>query len=164
MIGSLYKILPKLLAAILKKVAIGLVSHCQYAFISQRHIQDRVLVVNEDMDYSKRFKKDCLVVKIYFKQAYDCLSWNYLRHTLNTMNFGIKWMNWMETLVFRNSLPILVNGYPTLEFQVIRGLRHGDPFSPFLIILAIEGLVGMMINVVLSSDYKGFSLNENIQF
>lgn len=165
LIRSLYKILSKLLAARLKKVVTGLVSHCQSTFISQRHIQDGVLVVNEIMDYAKRFKKNYLVVKIDFKQAYDCLSWNYLRHILKTMNFGIKkWMNWMETLVFGNSLSILVNGSPNFEFKVSHGFRQGDLISSFLFILATKGIAGMMRSVVLSGDNKGFSLNKTIQF
>lgn len=133
-----------------------LVSQCQSAFISQRHIQDGGLFVNEVMDYTKRFKKDCLVVKIYFKQAYDCISWNYLTHILNSMNFGHKWMKWMEAMVFTNFLSILVNGCSTTEIQVSRGFRQGDHISPFLFILAIDGLTGMMRNVVISKDYKGF--------
>lgn len=80
------------------------------------------------------------------------------------MNFGQKMMNWIETMVFTNTISFLVNGCPTSEFQVSRGLRQGDPLSPFLFILAIEVLSCMMRNVMRSEDYKGFSLNKNIQF
>jgi len=43
---------------------------------------------------------------------------------------------------------ILVNESPTEEFQLKRGLRQGDPLSPFLYLIAVEGLNVMMTEAV----------------
>lgn len=123
-----------------------------------------MLVVSETLDFAKRFNKDCLVLKIDFKQECYYICWDYLRYVLKIMNFGNKWLQWMEAMVFINSLSILVNGCTILEIQVGRGLRQGDLISPFLFILSTEGHSGMVKNVMISGSYNGFSLNENIHF
>ncbi|MCH99815.1 LINE-1 reverse transcriptase like, partial [Trifolium medium] len=45
-------------------------------------------------------------------------------------------------------MSILINGRPTEDFKVERGLRQGDPLSPFLFLIVVEGLAGMMRKAV----------------
>lgn len=64
----------------------------------------------------------------------------------------------MEAMVFSNTLSILVNRCPTAKIQVSRGLRQGGPHSPFLFILATEGLPDMVMNDVRLEIMKVFLL------
>ncbi|PNX98556.1 ribonuclease H, partial [Trifolium pratense] len=59
-----------------------------------------------------------------------------------------KWMCWMRACIFNSSMSVLVNGRPTEDFNVGKGLRQGDPLSPFLILIATEGLSGMVNKAV----------------
>ncbi|XP_058751966.1 uncharacterized mitochondrial protein AtMg01250-like [Vicia villosa] len=77
------------------------------------------------------------------------------------MGFGEKWKRWMELLVFSSNMSVLVNGSPTKEFKVSKGLRQGDPLSPFLFVLVVEGLTGLVKNSMLSGDFQGFAFSEN---
>ncbi|PNY11765.1 ribonuclease H [Trifolium pratense] len=69
-----------------------------------------------------------------------------------------------QACIFQSSMSILVNGSPTEDFNVERGLRQGDPLSPFLFLIVAEGLAGMMRRVVEIGRFKGFHVNDNIQF
>ncbi|XP_071707952.1 uncharacterized protein [Rutidosis leptorrhynchoides] len=56
------------------------------------------------------------------------------------MGFGSKWRGWIRTCLKSASISVLVNGSPTCEFKMERGVRQGDPLSPFLFIITAEGL------------------------
>jgi len=43
-----------------------------------------------------------------------------------------KWVAWMKACIFGGSMSILVNGSPTVEIDIQRGLKQGDPLAPFL--------------------------------
>ncbi|GJT98496.1 putative RNA-directed DNA polymerase, eukaryota, reverse transcriptase zinc-binding domain protein [Tanacetum coccineum] len=51
-----------------------------------------------------------------------------------------KWRNWIHSCLDSAYTPVLVNGSPTKEFKIQRGLGQGDLLSPFLFILAVEAL------------------------
>jgi hypothetical protein len=64
----------------------------------------------------------------------------------------------MRACVFAGNLSILVNGCPTKEFNIQRGLKQGDPLAPFLFLLVAEGFGGVMKNAVEQNLFKGFSI------
>jgi mannosylglycoprotein endo-beta-mannosidase len=60
------------------------------------------------------------------------------------MGFSEGWLKWMRAFIFTSSMSVLINGSPIDDFNVGRGLRQGDPLSPFLFLIAVEGLAGLM--------------------
>ncbi|GJU96538.1 RNA-directed DNA polymerase, eukaryota, reverse transcriptase zinc-binding domain protein [Tanacetum coccineum] len=88
----------------------------------------------------KKKKTRVLIFKEDFEKAFDSISWNYLDHILDSLRFGLKWRSWIKTCLSYSRASILVNGSPTFEFSINRDLRQGDPLSPFLFILVMEGL------------------------
>jgi hypothetical protein len=82
LIGSMYKILSKLLANRLKRVMGKLISKCQSAFLPNRQILDGVVVLNELIDLAKRRKDKCLLFKVDFERAYDTVSWQCLERMM----------------------------------------------------------------------------------
>ncbi|XP_058775204.1 uncharacterized protein LOC131649460 [Vicia villosa] len=74
LVGSLYKILAKLLAGRLRSRIRKLVSNNQTIFVLGRNIVDGVLVVNEMLELAKREKRSCVVLKLDFEKDYDRVS------------------------------------------------------------------------------------------
>lgn len=120
--------------------------------------------MNEILDFAKRFKKKCLIVKVEFQRAFDCVFWRYLKYVMSRMGFGTKWFHWMDVMVFNSSLSVLVNGSHTDDFIVERGLRQGYPLSTFLFILAVEGLIGLFHNATSVNEFQGFQVSDEIKF
>src|SRR3954469_9649368 len=67
-------------------------------------------------------------------------------------------MKLMEALIFSSKMSVLVNGSPTKEFVVEKSLRKEDPLSPFLFVIAMKGLKGMVSKAVVVGDYVGFNI------
>lgn len=83
---------------------------------------------------------------------------------MQRMNFGSKWLCWMEALVFKSLMSILVNGTTTSEFRVKRGLIKGDPLSPYIFLLVGEGLEKLVKNATNLGNFQCYHFNEDIHF
>nr|GEV92699.1 hypothetical protein [Tanacetum cinerariifolium] len=81
-----------------------------------------------------------LIFKVDFEKAFDSVSWKYLDYMLHSLGFGLTWRSWIKACLESSRTSILVNGSPTSELSVKRVLRQGDPLSPFLFIIVMEGL------------------------
>ncbi|GKE84092.1 hypothetical protein Tco_1557834 [Tanacetum coccineum] len=59
------------------------------------------------------------------------------------------------------SISVMVNGSPSKEFKLKRGLRQGDPLSPFLFLIMAEALQITILEACDKGLYKGVSLIES---
>ncbi|GKU96367.1 hypothetical protein SLEP1_g9608 [Rubroshorea leprosula] len=151
----MYKILAKILANRLSKVMDGLIGDQQSAFIGGRQLVDGAVIANETIDEIRRKRMRCFLFKADFEKAYDNISWEFLDYMLERMNFGPIWRGWIQECLRSNSVSILLNGSPTKEFVMQRGLRQGDPLAPFLFLIVAEGLNGIISLAVAKGLFEG---------
>jgi hypothetical protein len=79
---------------------------------------------------------------------------------MGKMSFLVLLRKWIKECVSTATTSVLVNGSPTEEFPLERGLRQGDLLSPFLFLVAAEGLNVLMEAVVAQNLFTGYSVGE----
>ncbi|WMV33279.1 hypothetical protein MTR67_026664 [Solanum verrucosum] len=135
-----------------------LVNSQQLAFIKGRHIMDAVLIANEAIDSRSSLKKPGILCKLDIEKAYDHVNWDFLMGMLEKMGFCLKWRQWIKFCISSVSFLVLINACPSGFFGSQRGLRQGDPLSPFLFLLVMEGLNNMIMNANREGWLRGFEV------
>nr|GFA57198.1 RNA-directed DNA polymerase, eukaryota [Tanacetum cinerariifolium]GFA72442.1 RNA-directed DNA polymerase, eukaryota [Tanacetum cinerariifolium] len=162
LIGSLYKIIAKILANRLSSVIPDLISDVQSTFISNRHVLDGPFILNERLSWCKYKTLKAMVFKVDFEKDFVSIRWDYLDDVLKSFGFGDKWRGWIIGCLKSAKGFVLVNGSPTSEFQFHRGLKQGDPLSPFLFILIMESLHLSFKKVMNAGLFTGISLDNSL--
>ncbi|GKB80887.1 RNA-directed DNA polymerase, eukaryota [Tanacetum coccineum] len=162
LIGSIYKIIAKILSNRLVNVLGDIVNEVQSAFIAERQMLDGPFILNEILQWCTKKKKKTLIFKVDFEKAFDSIRWDFLDDVLKEFGFRCKWRNWIQSCLTSSKGSILVNGCPTNEFQFYKGLKQGDPLSPFLFILVMESLHLSFQRIVNAGMFKGIVLDQSL--
>lgn len=137
----LYKCIAKIIAARLKTVVPGLVDISQSAFIPGRSISDNILMAQE---LFRGYKRDSGLpkcgLKLDLRKAFDSIDWGFIMEALHKLNFPWKFMNWIYACISTATFSVKVNGALCGFFPGKKGLRQGDPISPYLFSIAMNVL------------------------
>jgi exonuclease III len=146
----LYKIISKVLANKFKKVLPTIISPYQSAFLSGRLITDNILAAYETMHsmHTKMWSKVGFIdIKLDMSKVYDRVKWAFLEAVMTKLGFATRWIKMVMECIRTVKYSIVVNGNPVGNIIPTRGLKQGDPLSPYLFILCAEALSCMLTHV-----------------
>ena len=133
-----------------------LIHHKQTGFINDRYIGETVRSIFDLMDFTLSKNIPGILIFIDFHKAFDSLEWNFLLSCLRVFNFGPDFIRWVEIFYKNIQSCVLNNGFASDFFALERGVRQGDPLSPYLFVLAVEVLA---IAVRQNTCIKGIPIN-----
>jgi hypothetical protein len=155
----IYKIITKVIANRLKPILPFVISQEQSGYVEGRQIMDSVILAHEVINSLKSEKIPGMLIKLDLSKAFDKARWGYLKATLLAFGFDHNWVRWIMHLTSSTFFSILVNGVPSRPFSASRGIRQGDPLSPFLFVLMAEGLGRYIKRAIQEGSLKGLPLH-----
>ncbi|XP_071728987.1 uncharacterized protein [Rutidosis leptorrhynchoides] len=149
----IYKCISKIIADRIKGSLDFIVSENQSAFIPGRRISDNILIAQEIMKnyHLSRGTPRC-AFKVDIQKAYDTVDWKFLESNLIQFGFHKIKVKWIMKCVTSTSYSINVNGDLHGYFKGKRGLRQGDPMSPYLFTLVMETLTLLLQRNIRNSE------------
>ncbi|GJY71047.1 uncharacterized protein Tco_0474750 [Tanacetum coccineum] len=141
----LFKCISKIISNRINDSLMDLVSLNQSAFVPGRRISDNILLTQELMHnyHLDRGPPRC-AFKVDFQKAYDTVDWVFLKEVLVGFGFHPRMIGWIMECVSSTSFSISINGYLHGYFKGKRGLRQGDPVSPYHFTPVMEVLTLML--------------------
>ena len=143
----IYKIIAKVLANRLKVVLPNVISPFQSAFLAGRLITYNIIAAYETLHtmHTRMWSKvGFMGIKLDMSKAYDRVEWEFLEAVMGKMGFSEKWTKLIMECVRTVIYSIMVNGQAVGRIKPSRGIRQGNPLSPYLFLLCAEALSSML--------------------
>lgn len=141
----------------------NIISPTQCSFVPGRHSSDNIIIAQEVI-HSMRIKKGnkgIMAIKIDLEKAYDRLNWGFLIQCLRDLNFPEKITDIISNCISTPSMQLLWNGELSGKFSPSRGVRQGDPLSPYLFVICMERLAHMIQERVAKKLWTPVTLCKN---
>ncbi|XP_013595094.1 PREDICTED: uncharacterized protein LOC106303347 [Brassica oleracea var. oleracea] len=145
-LNTIYKVISRLLVRRLKPVLSSIIVPNQTAFVKDRLLLENTVLAGELVNgYHKRHGPKRITIKVDIAKAFDTLSWEFLFNCLQGLGVPEILTGWLRKCVCTTNFMIGYNGRVQGYFKGKRGLRQGDPLSPYLFVVAMN-ILSVMLN------------------
>jgi ribonuclease HI len=154
--NTVYKIVTKIIVSRIRPILNNLISPYQTAFVPGRRGVDNVIIAQELIHtiQKKKGRLGHFILKIDLEKAYDRIEWSFIREVLILFKFPMSLVQLILECISSSSCAILYNGGQMDFFQPTRGIRQGDPLSPYIFILCMEYLSLKIFEACNSKTWK----------
>ncbi|GER32750.1 RNA-directed DNA polymerase (reversetranscriptase)-related family protein [Striga asiatica] len=162
--GVLYKLIAKILAERLKICLNECISQAQTAFVPGRQLIDNVVIAHEVFHYLHRHRSGSnafMAVKLDMEKAYDRVEWESIRKTMLKMGFHAKFVHRVLSCISYPSFSFNLNGTVCGYVTASRGIRQGDPLSPYLFIIVSELFSAYLQHKITINQFSGIRISQN---
>ena len=132
--------------------------------MADRLISDNIMVAFETLHYIRNHSSGntwYMALKLDMNKAYDRVEWLYMEKLMWKMGFAEAWVKLMMMCISTATYSVLINGEPQGHITPTRGLKQGDPLSPYLFLLCTEGFRGLLKKAETLGDIRGVSICRN---
>ena len=156
--NTLYKLATKVIVNRLKPLIPYWISPNQNSFIKGRGPDVNIVVATEILHSmkKKKGKMGWFALKIDVEKAYDRIAWNFARTCLQKLDLNDSSISFITSCITQASSSIPINGRKTNTFNHTRGLRQGDPMSPYLFNICLETLSHMITQATMDKNWTPF--------
>lgn len=141
-----YKILAKAITNRISKEMDKIIDYNQSAFVPRRLISDNILIAFECMHWlrNSKSKEGYAALKLDMSKAYDRIEWHFIEAMMSKLGFSPKWIDLILRCISSVSYTFTFNGSYTKRIYPTRGLRQGDPLSPYIFVICAQGLSSLI--------------------
>ena len=157
LLNTAYKIASACITNRLKTVLPNIIHESQTGFLKGRYIGENLRLLYDTLLYTDKEQIPGLLLLVDFSKAFDSVSWSFIQKSLDFFNFGPDIKRWIKTLYNKANSCVQVNGQYSDWFNIERGVRQGDPSSPYLYLICAE-ILSLMIRT--NDEIKGIKMKD----
>ncbi|XP_062021276.1 uncharacterized protein LOC133737799 [Rosa rugosa] len=161
--STIYKVISKIIVARIRPLMQNLISPNQVSYVPGRQISDNIMIAQELLFKFKKSSgyKGFFAWKVDLSKAYDRLSWSFIESVLHEACFPPSLVKLIMSCISSTSFQICFNGELTDSFQAHRGIRQGDPLSPYIFVLCMEKLAHLIQSAVDIGAWKAVRTSQS---
>lgn len=144
-LNTVYKVVSKLISNWLKKVLPTVISQAQSAFLPGRLLAENVLLATDLVKgYNSSTSESKAMLKVDLRKAFDSIRCDFILEISKAICVPDLFINWISQCISTASFSVSINGASGGFFNSTKGIRQRYPMSPYLFVLAMEGLTRLL--------------------